>query len=333
VIPFPSGLLPTEIEDVTRIALSPDNHYLAWYELSDVPNPQGPLPRRQQHDIRVWSIPERKQIVRQSIDDQATALCFSPDGRVLAVAYFSGAVQLWDSETWKRQVVLGVLGQKEDNAFGMAFSPDGRSLAIGDEEARVRVWDLSTREARLLGTLPNFPYQLSFSQGTRYLVAADCRSNIRVWDLLLDEIHWSFEAHSHPITKRVGVQGVAFHPDGHTLVTAGTDGMVRVWDVPNKKEITHFEGKVGEVNAMSLSPDGKIVAVAGGHWNLDRGGGVRLLDLRTGRQLAERGPLAHGVSCLCFSHDGKGLVVGTYGRPEGKIFLWTTAELIKNGGG
>jgi hypothetical protein len=80
---------------------------------------------------------------------------------------------------------------------------------------------------------------------------------------------------------------------------------------------------------MSLSPDGTMVALAGGHWNMDRAGGVRVWDVSTGRQLAEQGPLAHGVSCLCFSHDGKGIVAGTYGRPNGKIFLWTVAELLK----
>jgi hypothetical protein len=60
---------------------------------------------------------------------------------------------------------------------------------------------------------------------------------------------------------------------------------------------------------------------------------VRVWDVSTGRQLAEQGPLAHGVSCLCFSHDGKGLAVGTYGRPNGKIFLWTVAELLEKTGG
>jgi WD40 repeat protein len=333
VIPLPSGSLPIEINDVTRIALSPDNRYLAWYELSDVPNPHGPLKHRQQHDIRVWSIPERKQIARQSIDDQATALCFSPDGRLLAVAYFSGAVQLWDTENWKRQAVLGILGQKEDNVFGMAFSQDGRSLAVGDEDTRVRVWNLSTRQARLFGKFTYIPVRVSFSPEGHYLAVADSDGDIKIWDVPTGEEHWSFEAHTHPITGRVGIQGLAFHPDGRKLVTAGTDGMVRVWDVLNKKETRHFEGKVGEINAMSLSPNGAMVAIAGGHWNVDKAGGVRIWDVITGRQLAERGPLDHGVSCLCFSHDSKGLVVGTYGRPKGTILLWTVADLLEKNDG
>jgi WD40 repeat protein len=248
VPPLPSSSLPTEIEDVRLITLSPDNRYLAWYELSDTSKLQGPPQTLLQQVIRVWSIPERRQVVRQSIDDEATALCFSPYGRFLAVAYFSGAVQLWDSETWKRQVVLGILGQKEDNAFGMAFSHDGRNLAVGDEDKRVRVWNLATRQARVLGRLPNFPEHLSFSPEERYLGVADFRGHIKIWYISSAEEHWSFRAHTHPITKRVGVQGLTFHSDGRTLVTAGTDGMVRVWDVPNKKEIRHFDAKVGEVN-------------------------------------------------------------------------------------
>jgi WD40 repeat protein len=277
----------------------------------------------------VWSIPDRRQIARLTIDEDITVMGFSPSAKLLALSHYSGAVQLWDTKTWKRQAVLGVLGSEDETAWGMAFSRDGKSLAVGYYDHKVRVWDLATRQARVFGTLPNFPEHLSFSPGARFLAAADFTGHIKVWEVASGEEHWSFRAHTDPETKRVGVQGLAFHPDGSTLVTAGTDGMVRVWNVPSKKDLRHFDGKVGEVNAMALAPDGKLVAVAGGTvWMPDKPGGVRIFDVSTGHQVAERGSLDHGVACICFAQDSKGLVVGTYGPPA-QIFFWTVADLIE----
>jgi WD40 repeat protein len=267
-------------------------------------------------------------VARLPIEEEVSALAFSPSGQLLAVSGLSGAAQLWDTKSWERRAVLGTLGKEGDAATGMSFSRDGKSLAVGRFDHKVQVWDVATRQPRVLGALRFFPQHLSLSPDGRFVAAADGDGNIKVWDVAPGKEHWSFRAHAHPRTKRVGVQGVAFLPDGRTLVTAGTDGMVRVWDVPGKKELRHFDGKVGEVDALALSPDGKMVALTGSaHWSATKPGGVRVLDVATGKQLGERGHLDHEVSCLCFSRDGKGLAVGTCGLPGGKIYLWNVAEL------
>jgi WD40 repeat protein len=284
----------------------------------------------QRHDTRVWSIQERRQAARLPIEEDVSALAFSPGGHLLAVSSLSGAIQLWDTKSWQRQAILGAPRHEEDAAFGLAFSPDGRSLASGNRDHRVVLWNIAGRKTRTFGVLPHIPAHLSYSADGTLLAVADFTGNIKVWDVALGKEHWSFRAHVHPVTKRVGVKGIAFLPDGRTLVTGGTDGMVRVWDVPGKKELRHFDGNVGEVGSLALSPDGKMVAVTGStRWSATKPGGVRLWDVATGKQLGGRGPLDHEVSCLCFSRDGKGLAVGTSGLPAGKIYFWNVAELCE----
>jgi WD40 repeat protein len=310
------------------LALSPDDRYLAWYGSSVVPARRGGVRGTQRHDTRVWSIQGRRQVARLPIEEWATALAFSPDGRLLAVSCRSGAVQLWDTKAWERRAVLGTLDKEGDAATGLSFCRDGKSLAVAHYDRKVRVWDLATRRPRVVGEVPYYARQVSFSPDGHFVAAADVAGNIKAWEVAPGKEHWSFRAHVHPRTKRVGVQGIAFLPDGTTLVTAGTDGMVRVWGVPGKKEIRHFDGKVGEVDALALSPDGKMVALTGSaRWSAPKPGGVRTLDVATGKQLGERGLLDHEVSCLCFSRDGKGLAVGACGLQEGKIYFWNVAEL------
>jgi WD40 repeat protein len=328
-VPLPLGPLRVDCEGAFRLALSPDNRYLVWSKTVTLPGPR-PGTSIDRTYTHVWSVAERREVASLPIEDGVIGLAFSPDGQLLASTSHFDPAQLWDTKTWKRHAVLDTQGEKKDDAWGVAFSRDGKSLAVGYyHDHTVRLWDVATRKMRILGRLPYTPEHLSFSAEDRYLAAADTDSNLKVWEVGSGKEHWSFEAHVHPISKRVGVQGVAFHPDGRTLVTAGTDGMVRLWDVPDKKELRHFEGKVGEIDEMALSPDGKLVAVTGRKvWHPEKPGGVRIFDVKTGRQVAARGPLENNVLSMCFARDSSALAVGTTG-PKGQIFIWTVTDLLK----
>jgi WD40 repeat protein len=75
-------------------------------------------------------------------------------------------------------------------------------------------------------------------------------------------------------------RGVAYRPDGRTLVTATQSGVVTLWDVESGRELARLKGRPGppyrmsDIEAMALAPDGRLLAVAGPTlkvWNLDTG--------------------------------------------------------------
>src|SRR5262249_19827252 len=137
---------------------------------------------------------------------------------------------------------------------------------------------------------------------------------------------------------------VAFGPDGKTLVTAGQDNTIRLWDLASGKEIRRFarpqanaprpprkgekgadnEVKIEDVMVMmaaggnsgsfrvALAPDGKPLAAAGGNV-------IRLWEVETGKELRRIESLPNGAAGLLFSPDSKTLAAR---GPGGVLYLW-----------
>ena len=100
--------------------------------------------------------------------------------------------------------------------------------------------------------------------------------------------------------------GLAFTPDGKTLISEGGDGTVQVWDVAGAKK-TAVLGRSREIRGLALtgvtlSPDGKIVVSYG------YDGTVKLWEVASGEHLATF-KCGNKVYAAVFAPDGKTLSV------------------------
>lgn len=81
-----------------------------------------------------------------------------------------------------------------------------------------------------------------------------------LWGVCRDESLWVMEGHTN------GVSCAVFSPNGETVVTAGFDATVRVWDVETRRMVRLLTGFADPIPRYSVafSPDGSILAVADG---------------------------------------------------------------------
>ena len=112
------------------------------------------------------------------------------------------------------------------------------------------------------------------------------------------------------------INDVCFFNGGKQALSAGMDGLVKLWSVPSWGLITEFKGHTKSVNSISVSHDLDIIATGSSDCT------IRLWS-------AEGLPLKvikghnNTVSSVCISPDGKLLASGSH---DGTTRLWTLPE-------
>ena len=112
------------------------------------------------------------------------------------------------------------------------------------------------------------------------------------------------------------VTGVAFSPDGKTILTGSDDKTARLWDAASGQPIGKPIQHSSQLSDVAFSPDGKTILTA----CLD--GSARLWDVNTGQLIGQ--PMKHrnGSLSAAFSPDGKTVLTGCM---LGGARLWDSA--------
>jgi WD40 repeat protein len=281
---------------------------------------------------------------RQSNEQVARALKYSPDGRWLAIAEGRRRVRVWDAKYYEAKITLTGFN---DLAHALGFTPNGARLFGGCSDGRVYIWDVNS--ATLLKTLDGHRWALqgmavasdwnTLATGAIYF---DKDTKAAIAEVKVFDVNKGTILHDFGPTAGISIGGhpLALSPDGKLLAVANVTVEprdVKLWDVATGKEVQRFAYESGVPMTVALAPDGNWLAVGGRESKPPKSpqskvvGNVKVWARATGKLHAAHVDTKCGeFREVAFSPDSKYVFTGSPGPDSSSVVhCWQTNDWSK----
>ncbi|KAL9023664.1 MAG: hypothetical protein Q9196_007056 [Gyalolechia fulgens] len=240
---------------ITGLEFSPDSKIIATSSLNAV--------------LRLWNVQNGSLL--HTVEGlytyhwDSSIIAFSSDGKLLAVALESYAIQVWDVAVGKVELNLEIT-ETAGRPGQIVFSPNGEVLALLFLDS-VQLWDMRTGVCISMLTGSNV---VAFSPDGELFASGSTTDQVRVWNMQKDELHCTLDGHTEYLDT------LNFSEDGRTLLSGSGDLTARVWDIQRgSRHPSESNEPVGNVYNVTFSKDGKGVVLLSSS-------GVQVFDFETG---------------------------------------------------
>lgn len=293
--------------------------------------------------VRVWNAATGSLVDFRLLSGPIVSIAFAPDGQSVVAADNTGRAVTFGSA----QEQMELVGQR-GSMHRALFAPDGRTVATV-AGSTVRLWE-PYGEPRLHGihTFPVAATSVVFDPTGQLLASADANGDVLVqrthgkpvrslnvgapvvslaWarnGMLLigakdGTVHLragSGDTDTRSISHGSPIVDATLREDGAIVATAGTDGVVRLWNAKTGAALRELHPPAG-LTSVALDPTGRLVAVGVGDE-------VIVYDAQTGKELRALQGHVDTVTAVTFSHDGKQLASSSR---DHDVRVWNTRTL------
>jgi len=296
---------------VTALAFSPDGEMLAVNGFREV------VLYKADGSERLGRLVGRSQRIE--------SIAFSPDGKTLAAVGGTsckfGEVQLWGVEQRKliKSVEVGF-----DVLYGVSFAPTGKHVASGGAEKSAYLYSVPDLEQVMkFDNHSDWVFGTTFSKDSKNFITTSRDRATKLIEIatknFVDDINYQ--------VYNGGYYALARNPQSDDVAVGGEEGIVRYYSIFKKAArninrddfnlLRTYDKVDGPIYALTFSPDGAMLAVAG------RFGEVRIYRTSDGTKLAGLTGHTGSVHSLAWNPKRPELAVGGF---DGTVRIYKVPE-------
>ncbi|MBD2198378.1 MULTISPECIES: nSTAND1 domain-containing NTPase [Calothrix] len=246
---------------------------------------------------------------------------FSPNGEKLA-SVNNEVIKIWSKNGKLLQTI------KKPRIVKASMYDYAAKLSTLAKEQEKTLWGIKGKEYANSLSTPELLYSdlrklgfVSFSYDSKKIVSENDDGTITIWDTNGRKLK-TFKNRENDDERFIwlaadgrkfgNISTIKFSPDGKILASAGSDGIIKLYNNQGEEVLT-LKDRSGAVRNISFSPDGKILASAGND-------GIIKLYNNQGKEVLTLKDRSGAVRNISFSPDGK--ILASAGS-DGIIKLWS----------
>ena len=258
-----------------------------------LPDGETVLAAAEDGSLRAWNLADGKPLGDWAGPPLAS-LASHPEGNLLATGGSDGLLRLLCWPVAANRQLAGFGGEVR----AVAVTADGSRTVAGSADQTIRVFNNKSGEQRHSLTNPAGPIAaIAVAHGDSPLAAAGSDQGvITFWDVREGKAAGSLAGHQG------AVRSLRFAADNQRLITAGADGTVRLWQLPQPP--VELQAHQQAIAALAVSHDRKFAVTAGADRTLS------LWTLADAKRTHTAENLPQAAACVAVSDDGRLIAVG-----------------------
>jgi WD40 repeat protein len=293
-------------QEIWRYDLSDKEEYNAFHSIDLSPKGKQLLLGSADHRVHILNSTTGELLHRiepwEGHTKTVKVVKYSNDGKWFATAGEDQTIYIWDAENYTKKHSL--IGHTK-TVTGLAWSNDGRVLISTSIDGTIRSWNIQNLFEQRYEVCDFGPWQNPITSDGRYFVAACSDKSLAV-----------YETNTGKQKIELGEQSALcadISRDDKYAVTASFDGVVRLWNLVNGKEVLALEGHTSRVDGIAYWNASQQILSVGDTT-------LRIWDIKNGKQAREIS-LSKNPFRLVLSPDEKTAFIGFH---DGTILSYDT---------
>ena len=189
---------------------------------------------------------------------------FNNDGSLVLTASSDNSAGIWNGNSG--QILHWLQGHKDEVIYAV-FNPEGNHAASVGLDSNLIIWDVSSGNEIKRQKIPYAPSSVNYSPDGSKLIVATASSYAYMYDTTSLENISTIPAYTKFTSDQNRCWYAEFSPDGSKILTAGNDGIAKVWDWENDisepiEEYNVQENNYGNATHATYNTNASKIAVS-----------------------------------------------------------------------